>query len=86
MQNDKSSYENIDSLQKVIDTLVLQIETISSRCQMDSNRKGQKINLMEYSSTMLHLSKTLGELILIKRAIEQGKTEEVFGLINGRIK
>ena len=77
---------NIENIQKVIDTLVLQIETVSSKCQMETNRKGSKINLMEYSATILHLSKTLGELILIKKALEDGKTEEVMGLVGGRMR
>jgi hypothetical protein len=76
--------DNQDILQKVINTLIEQIEAISSKSKMDSNKKVSSINIMEYSSAILHLSKSVGELILIKKALEDGKTKEVYELINGR--
>ena len=78
--------ENIESIQKIIDTIVLQIELLSNRCQMEANRKSPKTNLMEYSSGILQLSKTLSELILIKKVLESNRTEDLMGLINGRMR
>jgi hypothetical protein len=52
---------------------------------MEQNKKVPKISLIEYSTTMLHLSKTISELMLIKKEMQEGKYQDIGGLINGRL-
>ena len=84
MNNEDSSYENIESLQKTIDNLVVQIEILSNKSRFENNRKNPRTNILEYSTAILHLSKTLGELVLIKNSIVSGKSENLMKIINGR--
>ena len=58
---------------------------VSNKCQMEQNKKVPKISLIEYSTTMLHLSKTISELMLIKKEMQEGKYQDIGGLINGRL-
>lgn len=78
--------DNKETIQTTIDALVKQIEMLSHRSQMEANRKVPKVNLMEYSSIILQLSRTLSELIVIQRALEDNQYDQLSGLINGRMR
>lgn len=78
--------DNKDTIQTTIDAVVKQIEMLSHRSQMEANRKVPKVNLMEYSSIILQLSRTLSELIVIQRALEDNQYDQLAGLINGRMR
>ena len=78
--------ENKETIQTTIDAIVKQIEMLSHRSQMESNRKVPKVNLMEYSSIILQLSRTLSELLVIQKALEENRYEQLEGLINGRLR
>ena len=82
----KAYMDNKETIQTTIDALVKQIEMLSHRSQMEANRKVPKVNLMEYSSIILQLSRTLSELIVIQRALEDNQYDQLSGLINGRMR
>ncbi len=78
--------DNKETIQTTIDAIVRQIEMLSHRSQLESNRKVPKVNLLEYSSIILQLSRTLSELIVIQRALEDNQYDQLAGLINGRMR
>ena len=78
--------DNKETIQTTIDAIVRQIEMLSHRSQMEANRKVPKVNLMEYSSIILQLSRTLSELIVIQRALEDNQSGQLTDLINGRMR
>jgi hypothetical protein len=78
--------KNKEIIQVTIDAIVRQISLLSNRSQLESNRKTSKVNLIEYSATILQLSRTLGELIIIQRALENNlSSDKLFEMIHGRI-
>ena len=77
--------ENKEIIQKTIDTLILQIEMVSNKCQLETNRKNSRVNILEYSSTILQLSRTLSELMLIQRALETNNAD-LMQMIHGRLR
>lgn len=76
---------NKEILQSAINSIVLQIELLSHKSQLESTRKSPKINLMEYSSVMFQLSRTLSELIVIQNVLDSSESsDKLFDMINGR--
>ncbi len=84
LNNEKK--ETIESIEQTINTLVSQIDFLSKKTQMDLNKKHNSINYLEYSSTMHHLSKTLGELVFVKQTMVSKDEDYLNRLINGRIR
>ena len=81
--------ENVQKIQRVIDSIVTQIDLISIKSQYEINRKEHnKDFLIESSSILLQMSRTLGELILIQNNLknEDLKNQQLSlnTLINGR--
>jgi hypothetical protein len=83
--------ENVEKIQKVIDSMISQIDLISNRCQIMSNinnankRVYKKDDLLESSSIVLQMSRTLSELIIIQQGLKNNESD-LSGLINGRLK
>jgi hypothetical protein len=74
-----------------IDSMISQIDLISNRCQIMSNinnankRVYKKDDLLESSSIVLQMSRTLSELIIIQQGLKNNESD-LSGLINGRLK
>lgn len=61
-------------LDNSIELISLQIELLSNRCKLEDNRKNIEFEkILEASSLMLQLSRSLNELIITKKILENTK-------------
>lgn len=78
---------DLEKIEIVIDTVIQQIEMISKRSLLESNRKELDDGyLVELSSIMLQLVRSLNELLLTKQLYERGALDHnklVDFLVNG---
>lgn len=84
--------ESRDSIDRTIESLTSQIELLSKKCCLEANKseKNYKFEtLIEASSIMLQLSRTLNELIITKNVLNNNlngsnQIDSVFNSILGR--
>ncbi|MNV47560.1 hypothetical protein D3C71_1394320 [compost metagenome] len=76
---------NKELVEKSIESIAKQIEILSSRCQIEENRKTNYNfqNTLDASALMFQLSKSLGELVLIDRVLEQGEHTDMLNYLAG---
>lgn len=79
---------DLERIDIAIDTVIQQIEMISSRSILETNRNNlDEGYLVELSSIFLQLVRSLNELLITKRLYEQGAPNSAIdALINGRSK
>lgn len=86
MEEENKSYHFIDT---TIDSISQQIELLSNKCKLESNKKSNNLeSILEASSLMLQLSRSLNELLVTKKFLEdssKGNPNDLFNfIINGR--
>lgn len=87
MSEDLQSFEHVDS---AIEAITQQIQLLSNRCKLEDNKKSNNFEqIIEASSLMLQLSRTLNELLVTKRFLENSQESPVNflnSMMNGRVK
>jgi hypothetical protein len=71
-QTDIQSHRE-EHVERAIEAITLQIELLSNRCQMVGNKKSEQIKMdtiIEASTLLLQLSRSLNELIITQNALE----------------
>lgn len=70
--------ESIDSIDQAISSITKQINFLSSRCKLEENKKNIDFNkVLEASSLMLQLSRSLNELIVTSEILKKGGSSSV---------
>ena len=73
--SEDNKFENVDN---AIEAITAQIQLLSSRCTLEENKKNTDFDkIIEASSLMLQLARTLNELIATKNFLENSKTNYV---------
>lgn len=66
--NEDMSFESLD---RTIASLTQQIELLSNKCKLEDNKKNTNFEyIIEASSLMLQLSRTLNELLVTRRFLK----------------
>ena len=82
-----SENKNKEYIERVIDAIITQIELLSTKCKLEENRKNPNFDkILEASSLMLQLSRSLNELIVTKRFLEENNShiDVLSSILNGR--
>ncbi|MNC06253.1 hypothetical protein D3C81_816150 [compost metagenome] len=76
---------NKELIENSITSVARQIEILSNRCQIEENRNANYNfqNTLDASALMFQLSKSLGELMLISRVLEQGEQIDMLNFLTG---
>lgn len=81
------SYEKgAECVGRTIESLAAHIEFLSMRCRMYDNKRDGMDEIIELSSLMLQLSRTLNELVVtdtMLRNARVGQTDVLAALVNG---
>lgn len=78
-----------DYIENTIIAISQQIELLSNKCKLEENKKNVNFEkILEVSSLMLQLSRTLNELIVTKNFLENSNSNpvDVLNSIVGRMK
>lgn len=82
-----SENKNKEYIERAIDAITTQIELLSTKCKLEENRKNPNFDkILEASSLMLQLSRSLNELIVTKRFLEENNShiDVLSSILNGR--
>lgn len=82
-----SENKNKEYIERAIDAITAQIELLSTKCKLEENRKNPNFDkILEASSLMLQLSRSLNELIVTKRFLEENNShiDVLSSILNGR--
>ena len=82
-----SENKNKEYIERAIDAIITQIELLSTKCKLEENRKNPNFDkILEASSLMLQLSRSLNELIVTKRFLEENNShiDVLSSILNGR--
>lgn len=85
MSGEENKFHHLNS---AVESLTSQIELLSSKCKMEDNKKNVDFDkIIEASSLMLQLSRTLNELLITRNFLESSKGNPIDflnSMMNGR--
>lgn len=88
MSNSSQANESLEYIDRAIESITKQIELLSNRCILEDNKKNVDFqNIIEVTSLMLQLSRTLNELLVTKKFLQNddhNPAEFLHSILNGR--